>query len=71
MSKLTILDLSTQEHLSTAEMSKIGGGMGCDAGQVVAGVYMATAKILLALGDYKGSAEALGKSEGIITATCS
>jgi hypothetical protein len=70
MSKLTILDLTNEVELSSAAMSKIGGGISCQAGVAVAQVYCLTSSILGALGDTVGQATFAGKAEGILQGTC-
>lgn len=70
MSKLTIADLTTEVELSSAAMSKIGGGMSCEAGQAVAAVYLSVAKILLIAGDNEGSTSASDKGLGVLQGAC-
>ena len=71
MSKLNIVDLSTEVELSSAVMSEIGGGMSCDAAKAVAQVDQITSGILAALNMRAKSAEFAGMASGVIIGSCS
>jgi hypothetical protein len=70
VSKLNIVDLTNEVELSSAAMSKIGGGISCQAGVAVASVYLLTSQILGALGDSVGQANFAGKSVGVLQGAC-
>ena len=70
MSKLNIADLSNEVELSSAVMSKIGGGMSCEAGMAVAQVYLITSGILGGLGDKVGQLAFASKADGVLTGAC-
>jgi hypothetical protein len=70
MSKLTIVDLTTEVELSSADMNHIGGGMTCDAAAAVASVDSITSDILGALGDYVGQATFAGRAQGVYDGGC-
>jgi hypothetical protein len=70
MSKLTIVDLTNEVELSSAAMSKIGGGMTCEAGLAVAATYKSIGDILSILGNDNGAATAYAKGAGVIEGAC-
>jgi hypothetical protein len=51
-------------------MSKIGGGMSCQAGQVVADTWIGVGKILSILGDSNGSTIAYARAGGVLEGSC-
>jgi hypothetical protein len=66
-----VLALPRADEISSADMNQVAGGMSCEAGIAVAGVYLSVARVLGALGDSTGQANFAGKAEGLITGTCS
>jgi hypothetical protein len=70
MSKLTIVDLTMETELSSAVMSKIGGGISCQAGIAVASVDLLTSHILGILGDTAGESNFAGRAQGVLSGTC-
>jgi hypothetical protein len=70
MSKLKIVDLTTEVELSSVSMSKISGGMSCQAGQVVADTWIGVGKILSILGDSNGSTIAYARAGGVLEGSC-
>jgi hypothetical protein len=70
MSKFTIVDLNNEAELSSAAMSKIGGGMSCEGANAVAGCDALTARILNLLGDPGASSYFSGHGEGVLAGAC-
>jgi hypothetical protein len=70
MSKLTIVDLTNEVKLSSAAMSKIGGGMSCEAGQIISDTYKGLGDILSILGNVGGSTEMYGRATGVLQGAC-
>jgi hypothetical protein len=70
MSKLMIVDLTNEVELSSAAMSKIGGGMSCEAGQVISDTYKGIGDILSILGNVGGSTEMYGRATGVLQGAC-
>jgi hypothetical protein len=70
MSKITIADLTNETELSSAAMSKLVGGMSCQAADAIAGCDALTAHILNLLGDPGASSYFSGHGKGVLDGAC-
>jgi hypothetical protein len=70
MSNLKVVDLPRADEISSADMNKVAGGMSCENGLALAGLYLSIAGIARSLGEPSVQANFAGKADGVMTATC-
>jgi hypothetical protein len=70
MSKLTIVDLNKAEELSSAEMTKVSGGLECGPTFVVAANILAAGESLKQMGYGEAGGILTGEAHGLVAGAC-
>ena len=57
-------------ELHDADLETVAGGMSCQTGKIVSGIYSITSDVLMTLQDYEGASKFRNLSQGVYDGAC-